>query len=149
MALNGVIIIMVQPLLTPRLARIPRTAVLGVAALVFGIGFGLYAVVDGVRGYTLAVTLWTLAEIALLPLGSSVVADLAPGVLRGSYQGVYSMSWGLASCVGPVLGGAVLASQGGSGLWLGCFVIMLAVSIGHLLIGPERTRRERRSHTDP
>jgi MFS family permease len=145
MSINGIIIIAVQPLLTPRLARIPRTAVLAVAALLFGMGFGLYAVVDGVGGYALAVTLWTLAEIALLPTGSSVVADLAPGALRGRYQGVYSMSWGLASCVGPVLGGAVLARQGGVSLWLGCFVLMLAVSIGHLLIGPERTRREQRA----
>jgi MFS family permease len=145
MGINGLIIIVVQPVLTPRLARIPRTLVLALAALLFGIGFGSYAVVDTVGGYALAIALWTLGEIALLPTSSSVVADLAPSALRGSYQGIYSMSWGLASCAGPVLGGAVLASHGGVSLWFGCFVLMLAVSSGHLLLGPERTRRESRA----
>jgi MFS family permease len=69
--------------------------------------------------------------------------------LRGRYQGLYSMSWGLASFIGPALGGVVLARLGGASLWLACFGVMALVAIGHLLLGPDRARRELRTRTAP
>jgi dipeptide/tripeptide permease len=142
MGVNGVMIVVLQPWLRGRLALFPRTHVLACGTLLFGVGFGLYGAVHSFLGYCLATAAWTLAEIAVLPLGSAVVADLSPPALRGRYQGMYSVSWGLASSLGPIVGNGVLARAGGQTLWLGCAVLMVLVAVGHLIVGPARARRE-------
>lgn len=139
---NGAMIVFLQPALASRVAAWPRTAVLAWSSLFFGAGHGLYGVVSTPAGYALAIALWTLAEIAALPTASAVVADIAPAALRGRYQGLYAMSVGIASCVGPLAGGSLLAGVGGRALWFGCFGLMVLVTVGHLLLGPARSRRE-------
>jgi MFS family permease len=66
-----------------------------------------------------------MGEILGATMSPSVVADLAPPHLRGSYQGAFSMGWGLASCLAPALGGWVLGNLGGQALWGGCMLIGL------------------------
>jgi MFS family permease len=143
MCVNGVLVILFQPSITRMLSSSSRTAVLAGASLLFGIGYGLYGVVDSVSGYLLAIVLWTTGEIAIVPVAAAVVADLAPADQRGRYQGVYAMSFGIASCVGPLLGITVLHHGGGPTLWLGCFALMLVVAVGHLALGPARSARVR------
>lgn len=134
-AINGVLIALVQPRMTSWLAPKPRSMVLAISAVVFGIGFGLFGFVSGVTGYAVAIAIWTLGEIAHLPTANAVVADLAPTKLRGRYQGVYSMAWGFASVAAPIVGGAVLDGPGARTLWVGCAVLMLLVGAGHLAMG--------------
>jgi MFS family permease len=142
MGLNGVMIVVLQPWLSVLLGRCRRTPVLAWGSLMFGVGFTLYGFVSSTAGYALAVAVWTLAEIATLPMLSTVVADLAPSHMRGRYQGVYATAWGLASFVGPIAGGAMLGGPGGRALWLGCGAIMVLVSLGYWLHGRQREARE-------
>jgi MFS family permease len=142
-AINGVMIVFLQPIITRAIGKRSRTRVLALSALLLGVGFGLHGVVGTYAGYALAIAVWTLAEIANLPMSSAVVADLAPTALRGRYQGVYGMTWGLASCVGPLLGGLFLSGPGGRALWFSCFGIMALVACGQVAIGRARERRER------
>jgi MFS family permease len=142
-AINGVMIVVLQPIINRLIARRSRTRVLAISALLIGAGFGLHGVVGSPLGYALAIAVWTLGEIANLPMASAVVADLAPPALRGRYQGVYGMSWGVASCVGPLLGGFFLSGPGGRALWFSCFGLMALVACGQLAIGRARERRER------
>jgi MFS family permease len=143
MSINGVMIVVLQPFITRALARRSRTRVLAISSLLFGVGFGLNGVVSSLAGYVLAIAVWTLAEIANLPTSSAVVADMAAPALRGRYQGVYSMAWGTASCLGPLLGGLLLSGLGSRALWLSCFGLMALVTCGHVVLGPARARRER------
>ena len=46
-AINGVLIALVQPRMTSWLAPKPRSMVLAISAVVFGIGFGLFGFVSG------------------------------------------------------------------------------------------------------
>jgi MFS family permease len=95
----------------------------------------------GVGWYALAIAVWTLGEIAYLPVASTLPADLAPPALRGRYQGAYSLSWALAFTVAPALGAAVLDRWGPGTLWAGALVLGLAVSAGLLATAPARRRR--------
>lgn len=142
-AINGVMIVFLQPMIIRLLARRSRTQALALSALLIGVGFGLHGVVGSHVGYALAIAVWTIGEIANLPTSSAVVADLAPAALRGRYQGVYGMAWGVASCVGPLLGGFFLSGPGGRALWFSCFGLMALVACGHFAIGRARERRER------
>jgi MFS family permease len=136
-ATNGVLIVFVQPFLTKWFAKRNRTKVLFWSSLIFGTGIGLYALVTSAVGYAIAIAIWTIGEIGLLPTLSAVIADLAPASMRGRYQGASNMAWGLAACVGPVTGGAALLHLGPSVLWGSCALVMLGVAATHLAIGKQ------------
>ena len=117
--------------------------VLAGGALLIGIGFGLTALAQTPEaGYVGSIVVWSLGEIAFLPLAAVVVTNLAPPELRGSYQGVYQLAWGAAFAVAPSLSGAIFARFGSATLWGACFVTGLVVAAGHLALGPARRRRQ-------
>jgi predicted MFS family arabinose efflux permease len=135
-ALNGILIVLCQPAITRALARFPRGPVLAAATALTGVGFGMYAVVSSVPLYGLGVAVWTLGEIASSPLQSVIVADLAPPAARGRYQGLFTMTWGLAFFAGPALGSWTMARVSAPALWVGCLVVCLVTAVGYLALGP-------------
>lgn len=85
--------------------------------------------------YALCALVWTVGEMAFLPIVPTIVARLSPVELRGSYQGVYHASWGGAKMLGPALGGLVFAAYGSSVLWAGAagLVAVAALVLAALL----------------
>jgi MFS family permease len=114
-ALNGALIVVTQPWIVPRLERLGRYRVMPCAAVLFGAGFTLHAVASSVLGHALAVTCWTLGEVALFPLCNAAVADFAPESMRGRYQGTYWTAWSAANVAGPPLGLYALEHAGNLG----------------------------------
>jgi MFS family permease len=141
LALNGLGVVFLQPVLGPWLRRFEAAPLLAVSAILFGFGFGLNAFGGSLPLYALGVVLWTVGEVIGFPAGAALVADLAPLHLRGRYQGAFSMSWGVAFALAPLLGGEVLARFGARTLWLGCLALGLVLSALHLAVGPARRRR--------
>ena len=148
LGLNGILIVILQPFVAPFLSRFNRSHVIACGASLVGLGFGLNALADGAGLFALGVTVWTLGEIAVLPVANAVVADIALPDMRGRYQGAYGLTFGLASFAAPLIGTAVLQRRGAPALWAGCLVLGLVVAAGHLLLAPALTRlRERRAAT--
>lgn len=141
LALNGIVIIAVQPFVAGPLRRFRRAGVLGVAALLTGLGFGWNAYATTVPGFGVGIVIWTLGEILNATFASAIVADLAPPALRGRYQGLYTMAWGLAAFAGPAGGAWVLSHFGAKTLWIGCVVVGVAIAVGHWMIAPARHKR--------
>jgi MFS family permease len=143
LSVNGVLIVALQPFTNRVMGSMRRSVALALAAALTGLGFGLHALSTDVALAMLAVTVWTLGEIAQAPVAPSVVADLAPPELRGSYQGAYHMLWGLAACAAPALGGQVMGRFGANTLWLGCLALGAAAALWHLgIAGARRSRME-------
>jgi MFS family permease len=143
MAINGVLIVLLQPWITPRLRQIRRSRLLAIGALLTGLGFGLYGVVHTVPLYAVGVVVWTAGEIVMSPLTGSIVGDLAPDDLRGSYQGAMQLAFGTAACLAPVVGSAVLGRVSSLALWSGCLAACVIATIAFLATGPARARRLR------
>ncbi|HEX8700637.1 MAG TPA: MFS transporter [Myxococcaceae bacterium] len=140
MSVNGVLIVALQPFVGRGVGRWRRSTVLVAAAALTGLGFGLHSLSFTMLLAMVAVAVWTLGEILSAAVSPSVVADLAPPELRGSYQGAYAMSWGLASCVAPAVGAWVLDHHGGSLLWGGCLLVGLLAAAWHMSIADARRR---------
>lgn len=147
-AINGILIVLAQPEITRRIAGRAPERVLAASALLMGVGFFLHAPSAAIGVHAFAVSVWTLAEILQSPTASAVVAGLAAPGARGRYQGVYTMSWGLASFAGPLIGTRVLASFGPWALWGGCLGLGAAVAAGFLAWGPALRRRRRDAAAD-
>jgi MFS family permease len=141
MAVNGVLIVFVQPAMTSVVARFSSARVLAVAAFITGIGFALHGLTALIAVHVLAVVVWTMGEIMAAPVNSTTVANMAAAEARGRYQGVFGMSWGLASCLGP-LAGAGLLDDAGTGAWWGsCLTVGVVASAGYVATAAGRRAR--------
>ncbi len=158
MAFNCADVVALQPWMAPRLRPFDGSRLLAISSLLFGLGYGLNALVPGlarslgelglgsVHGWGLALylagaALWTVGEVVGFPVASSLVADLAPVALRGRYQGAYSMVWGMSMGLSPILAGQVIDRLGAPALWALCLGVGAAVAAGHLVAAPARRRR--------
>jgi len=142
-ALNGIFIVLLQPMVVRVIARTRRSHALALGALLTGVGFGLCALGHSQVLYAVSIIVWTLGEITLSPVVPTLIADLAPRELRGSYQGAYQLAWGGAALLGPSLGGLIMGHFGAHTLWLICIVLGVGAAWLHLIAAPARRERFR------
>jgi MFS family permease len=129
-ALNGLLIVCLQPWAGELIRHRSRPSVLALASLLLAAGFGMNAWIGSMPAYAVSICIWTLGEILFAPASMSLVADLAPAPLRGRYQGTFSLATTGAFAAAPVVGGYVLGHAGASWLWIGCLIVGLAVAAG-------------------
>lgn len=141
MALNGALIVVLQPLVARMISAHDPGRVMAIGCALIGIGFGMNGLHSGTAWYAFAIVVWTLGEIAYLPVISTLPSELAPEALRGRYQGAYSLAWSVAAFAAPLLGAWGLARSGARAVWLACLVVGLAVAVGQLAVAPARRRR--------
>ncbi|MET9671037.1 MFS transporter [Streptomyces sp. NPDC006475] len=102
MAVNGVFVAVVQPVVGPWLTLIPKAHGLGAGALLIGIGLSLTGLADTLWQLVVTVVVWSLGEIAVAALLPSLVADLAPEESRGRYMGAFGACIGAAGVAAPL-----------------------------------------------
>ncbi|ARH95471.1 MFS transporter [Streptomyces sp. MOE7] len=133
-AVNGVLVVLLQIPVTRFIEhRSPAMLLIG-SALLAGYGFGLTALAGSVAMYALAVVVWTLGEIINSPTQMGLVVRLSPLHGRGRYQGMYSLSWSVASLAAPLLGGTVIDHYGADVLWAGCAAVGTVAALGYGLL---------------
>ncbi len=140
MAVNGILIVALQPWVSGWLGRHDHCAVLAAGFVVVGLGFGLTALAGSVLAYAATVVVWTLGEIITAGLGAAIVADLAPPSMRGRYNGAYGAVWAAAFLLAP-LGGTRLLGLSQAALWLSCGLLATASAAGLLVLAPAIRRR--------
>jgi len=124
-ALNGILIVLLQLPVTMAILRYHRGTMMVVSAVIVAVGFGLTGSAVFLWHFALTIVVWTFGEIMHAPLLPAIVSDLAPVNLRGRYMGVFSVCFACAMAVGAPLGGFVLDRWGGFGLWGGSLFVAL------------------------
>jgi MFS family permease len=132
LGLNGVLIVIAQPIALRVLRGLSHVTWLVGGAVFIGLGLGVNALAGGAVVYALASVLWTFGEIGFSTAAPTLVANMAPVAQRGVYQGAYQLAWGTAFTLAPTLGALVLSQAGPRALWLGCLVAALAAAGLHL-----------------
>ncbi|MBO3745654.1 MFS transporter [Streptosporangiaceae bacterium NEAU-GS5] len=140
MAVNGLLIVVAQPLTTGWLARHDHTRVLAAGFAVVGIGFALTTFMTTTLGYAISVAVWTSGEVITAGMPGAIVAALAPAHLRGRYSGLYGLSWSAAALLAPLLGSRLLEVSEAV-LWPVCGALGLLAAAGLLAIGPAIRRQ--------
>lgn len=140
-ALNGVLIVVLQPLVLNVLNRRNQGPLLLAASLVSGIGFGLTAFADSLLAHAACVAIWTLGEIMGAGILGALVARIAPVALRGRYMGVFGASFGMANMVAPGVGTQVYEHLGEGALWTGCLLVGTLSGLGLLLVSRAAQQR--------
>jgi MFS family permease len=140
MAVNGVGIVIVQPLTVAWLARRDASRVLAAGMATVGLGFGLTALAGSTPVFAATVLVWTLGEVLFAAVSSAIIADLAPPHLRGRYGGLYGTAFSAAALLGP-LGGSWLLGHGAWLPWATCAALCAASGAGALALAPAVRRR--------
>lgn len=143
-AVNGVLVVLSQPLLSRWLEKLDRSTVLCAGVLLMGTGFGLGAFASTLVGYALTVVVWTIGEVVVAVVVWAITADLAPDQLRGRYNGLFGASYALAAVIAPFWGTQVYAHAGATVLWASCFGLCALAATGQWILGYAiRTRAAR------
>lgn len=134
-ALNGVLIVIGQPLTLRLLAGWPRRATLPAGVGLVGVGVALTGLCDRPWQFAVTVVIWTAGEIATSGTWQAIIAALAPPHMRGRYAGAVGLAWGASGLVGPPLGTSLYAVSPAL-LWSGCLVAGLLAAVGqYRLVG--------------
>jgi MFS family permease len=75
----------------------------------------------------LSTAVFALGETLSAPIMPSLVNDLAPGHLRGRYNAVQSITWGVSGALGPAIAGVMLGA-GLEAAWIALVVAGLMVA---------------------
>ncbi len=149
LAVNGVLIVAIQPWLTTWAARHDSSRVLILASLAYGAGISMHGLASTFWLHGAAVMVWTLGEILEGPARSTITAAMAPESARGRYQGAVVMAFGVARLVGPKLGTWTWEHEGPDTLWSACLALGAVVALGHAAAAPARRRRLARGSGAP
>ena len=141
LALNGIVIVLIQPIAVRLLDGRDTAVVLAVSMLLVGIGGGFAAVVHSPALHAAAILVWTLGQIGVSVMFGATFAGLAPADHRGRYMGVASAAWSLGAVLGPLLGTALLDHAGRTALWVACSVTGIALFAALQAVAPALRRR--------
>ncbi|MFI8219868.1 MFS transporter [Streptomyces sp. NPDC085932] len=148
MAVNGVVVIVVQPLIGHRLDAYDKSRILATGFLLAATGSALVAAASAGPAYGAAVAVWSLGEVLVFAVTAAIVADLAPPTLRGRYNGLLGMAWGTGFLIAPLLGTRLLGI-GSTVLWLSCTALCCLAALAQLALRPTIRARGALDADDP
>ncbi|MET9608541.1 MFS transporter [Streptomyces sp. NPDC006512] len=115
-ALNGVIVIAFELLVTKLSQRWPLKITIGLGFALVGAGVACYGLPIGPAAIVIGTLVWSLGEILGGPAVFAYPASAGPEALRSRYIGSFQFVFGLGSALGP-MAGTWLFLQFGSLVW--------------------------------
>jgi MFS family permease len=143
MSLNAAMVVLFQLPITSLTERYARTTMLALAAVLYGIGFGLVGFVSTALLFALAIAIWTVGEMVHVPVSQAYVADVAPEDMRGRYMGAAGLTWGMGWSLGPLLAGLMMDLGDPHYVWYGCLMLGLMAAVAYLWLGRWQSKSQR------
>lgn len=140
MSLNAAMVVVFQFPLSSWMSRFDKGKMMALGVLLFAVGFGMFAFVTSLPWFFLAQAIWTTGEMVTSPISQAFAADAAPSSMRGRYLGFFALTMGVASGIGPLLGGLVMDSLGGRFIWYFAILLNLFVMVSFILFNRRMKR---------
>ncbi|HSM71498.1 MAG TPA: MFS transporter [Anaerolineales bacterium] len=136
---SAITVILFQFWTTRRIKRYPPFVMMGVGAVFYAVGFGLFGFVTVFALFAMNIVIITIGEMIIMPISQALVAGFAPDDMRGRYMAVSGMTWMVPSTFGPGLAGFLLDNYNPNLLWyiggILCLIAALAFYALHLRLG--------------
>jgi MFS family permease len=139
--LNAVLVVVLQPIATNVLARVPQIPVLVGTSVLIAVGVASTGLAHDVWSYAGTVALWSIGEAATSGIAGAIVASLAPDDARGRYQGAYQWTWGIGRFIALGVGTAMYATAGPAVVWWFSAIAGIGSALGVGALGPAIARR--------
>ena len=118
LSLNAAMVVLFQFAITRRITKFRPLMVMVAGTLLYALGFAMYGIMVSWYGmFLLAMAIITIGEMLVSPVGSAIVARMAPVDMRGRYMAVYGFSWVIPMAFGPLLAGLVMDNFNPAYVW--------------------------------
>ena len=141
MALNGVIIALIEMVLVYRLeGKRSSLSYIFVGVLLCSISFFLYNIFPvGMFLGIVAMVVVTMGEILSMPFMNSFWISRSTASNRGQYAGLYTIGWATAQVIGPVFGSQLAQHYGFHFLWWIMGSLCVVAALGFLYMRKVRS----------
>src|SRR5690606_31224809 len=102
--------------------------------LLLACAFALLNLAQGFAVLAISVLLMSLSEIFAMPFMSTITVQRSGPRNRGSYMGLYSLSYSAAHVIGPYAGTSTIARFGFDTLWWGLVALCLVGALGFFAV---------------
>jgi predicted MFS family arabinose efflux permease len=136
LALNGILIAMVEMVLVHRLEGKRNGLVYIISGILIGsLGFVLLNILPpSAIGAIVIVVIITLGEMMSMPFMNAFWIGRSNNNNRGDYSALYSMTWSTAQVIAPLVGGELIAYGGFNLLWWVLGGLSLISSTGYFIL---------------
>ncbi|UFJ42013.1 MFS transporter [Brevibacillus humidisoli] len=128
MSVNGLTVLLIQVWLTRWSERFSLFRRMVMGSLLLSAGAVVFAFAQGWISFIVAMFVFTLGEILLVPAEYAQIDQITPPGMRGTYYGAQGFSE-LGNFLGPWLGGMLLSAFGGTTM----FLVLALISLASLL----------------
>ncbi|GGK63573.1 MFS transporter [Rufibacter glacialis] len=135
LAFNGLMVFLLEMIIVYLLGErhaVWKMIVLGL--LLLAMAFVLLNVAQGFPVLVLSVLLMSLSEMLAMPFMSTLTVQRSGPHNRGSYMGLYSLSYSGAHIIGPYVGTSTIASYGFDTLWWGASILCVVAALGFYVV---------------
>ena len=132
--LNGVMVVLLQAIVTRAASEARTTRALAMGALLYGAGLLVIGAARGTPAALAGMAVFTVGEMIAMPLSAALAADIAPADRRGRYLGVFGLFMDVGHGLGQVLGGFGLALAAAQPLyfWWSLMAFAAVLAAGYL-----------------
>ena len=100
------------------------------AALLYGLGFGIYGVVASYPFFFLAMGIITVGEMVFVPISQALVARFAPAEMRGRYMAFFGFAWTVPVATGPLAAGLIIDHLNPDLVWYAAAALGIVAAAG-------------------
>jgi len=134
MATNAAMVVLFQYGITKITKRYHHLPILAAGAMFYALGVGSVAWGQSFPAFLISMVVLTIGEMLIMPTATALTANLAPEDMRGRYMGMYSLTWGTAFGIGPVIAGLLNDSIAPVAIWYGGMVMGLVAVVGFIVL---------------
>jgi predicted MFS family arabinose efflux permease len=134
LSINAAMVVVMQFPITRRIEKYPPMLMMALHALLYAVGFAMYAFVGGYGLMIVAMAIITIGEMIGAPVSQAIVANFAPEHMRGRYMAVAGYSWGIAYAIGPYLAGRIMDGPRPHMLWYAAGLLGLLSALGFVIL---------------
>jgi len=135
---NAVMVVLFQLGVTAFTRRFSALPVMAVGALFYAAATGGIGLGQGFWAFWGCMVVMTIGELILMPTASTYIANLAPAEMRGRYMSFFSLSWGAASGLAPLIGGNLGDRISPQATWFGAALVGLVAVAGFVWLSARR-----------
>jgi len=142
LAINGFTVFSVEMILVYILSKRFRLHWLIVTGMILlGISFAILNLGHHLSLLVFSMLILSLSEIFAMPFMATYVVDRSNADNRGSYMGLYTMSFSVALILAPYLGSRIISNYGFENLWWGTGISAFLIASGIYFVTRSPIRR--------
>ena len=107
---------------------------MAVGACFYAIAVGSVGLGQGFWAFWMSMVVMSVGELMIMPTASTYIANLAPTDMRGRYMSFFSLSWGVAAGLAPLIGGNLGDAFGPQVTWFGGAFVGIMAALGFTIL---------------